>query len=167
MTYSQVNQVGGVALVVGGICFLIWGSAFVIPPVLVGFGIWVVHLRQSHATGGLGRIGIALVLLGLLLGAVLQSLSLIFSELITRTFPTNAFVVGFILILGMALFGIATVRAKVFPTVAGQLMAASPILILLMGEWGTRLAVVSYFLFGIFLLVGKFQSGGETACTTI
>jgi hypothetical protein len=161
MTFAQANHVAGVLLILGGICFLIWGSAYVIPPLLLGAGIWVVHLRQSGEAGALGSLGIVLVILGLVLGAALQSLSLIWPALVMRAFPTNALIIGVILSFGMATFGVATVRAKVFPAAVGQLMSASPLLIILMGTWGARLAFLSFVVFGYLLLAGKFQHNGE------
>jgi hypothetical protein len=102
-------------------------------------------------------VGIVLIILGLVLGAALQSLSLIWPPLATHTFQVYALIIGFILSLGMATFGVATVRAKVFSAVAGQLMAVSPLFIILMGAWGARLAFLSFIAFGYLLLAGKFQ----------
>ncbi len=64
-------------------CFLIWGSAFVIPPVLVGFGIWVVHLCLAMQQVVLVASVLPSYCWDCCWEQFCKSLSLIFSELMT------------------------------------------------------------------------------------
>lgn len=104
---------------------------------LIGFP--AMYLRQSAQYGKTGLIGLLLYAFGVLMNiAVTASFTSVLPmvdeespSLLDRIIDSNFFIYPFgsffLCIVGAVLFGIAVVRAKVFPSYVGVLFAISPI----------------------------------------
>ena len=124
---------------------------------LVGF-----HARQQSRSGTLGLAGFVVSFVALTLmfvGNVIESWisDLIFADVQPGEFKPGAhagwgtFLVGLVLLsVGLVLFGIATIRAKVLPRwsrvlplITGLLLALGFLVALSIGEWGFGVTVLS------------------------
>ena len=98
------------------------------------------YLRQAGRTGMMGFVGFILLFLGLLLQGVAFTVTQIIAlPFIAQIAPSHAggngpvsvflllLVSGFMLIIGAILFGIATMRARIFPRWAGILLIVAGI----------------------------------------
>lgn len=86
------------------------------------------YARQADAAGWLGLAGFGLLQAGVLLLVVIASTPLLYPAL--TTVPGEdivVFLLGIVLTLGLLLTGIATVRADIFPLLAGILLLAATV----------------------------------------
>lgn len=103
---------------------------------LLAFGVWRLHMIQSREGGKLSLIGALFMIIGYLFTAVFI-LSLIGAEMPDMEDPTAA--IGELVasnplilialpftLLGPLLFGIATIRAKVYPRWTGIILVVAP-----------------------------------------
>jgi hypothetical protein len=150
----------------------LWMTGF-IATLLVLFGLPGLYLRQASRAGIVGFIGIVFTMLGLLLSMIAAPIFFITTLPYLATHApavfNNAFdagiepfglVGGVLLLLGLLLLGIATIRAAVFPRLAGILILVgglfTPALILgdtlivsLLGAVGLALAMVGFAWIGL------------------
>ena len=150
----------------------IWITGF-IATLLVLFGLPGLYLGQASRAGVAGFIGIVLTTLGLLLSMIAAPIFFITTLPYLATHAPGAFNNAFdagiepfglggtvLLLLGLLLLGIATIRAAVFPRLAGILMLVggifTPALILgdtlivsLLGAVGLGLVMVSFAWIGL------------------
>ncbi|BBI33357.1 hypothetical protein [Cohnella abietis] len=103
-------------------------------------GLPAIYLRQSAQFGKTGLIGLLLYVFGVFLNiAVTASFTSVFPmvdegapHLIDKIIDSNFFIYPFgsffLCIIGAILFGIAIIRAKVFPAYIGVMFAISPLL---------------------------------------
>lgn len=102
-------------------------------------GLPAIYLRQSAQVGKMGLIGFVLYVFGVLLNiAVTASFTSVLPmvdeeapDLIDKIIDSNFFFYPFgsffLCIIGAVLFGIAAIRAKIFPAYVGVLFAIAPI----------------------------------------
>lgn len=119
-----------------------WHVAGIVALPLALLGLVAIYLGQSAAAGKLGLWGFVLLVLGMTVGAIYSTVfhglflpaiegveSGLFETLVDNTtaaqFYRGVVVQGLGLGLGAILFGTATIRAKVFPALAGWLFIAA------------------------------------------
>jgi hypothetical protein len=91
--------------------------------ILLLLSLPAMYARQANAAGWLGLTGHVLLQTGVLLLIVLAAPSLIYPSLkLTPGENPVLFLLGIALTLGLLLTGIATIRAGIFPRVAGILL---------------------------------------------
>ncbi len=84
------------------------------------------YARQADASGWLGLTGFALLQTGVLLLVVIAATPILYPSLKTASGENPVvFLLGIALTLGLLLTGIATIRAGVFPRLAGILLLAA------------------------------------------
>ena len=129
----------------GGIPHEAWHIPGIIALPLALLGLVAVYLYQASKTGKLGLWGFGLLILGMTVGAIYSTIFHglflpaieglepgLFEDLIDTTtaaqFYRGVVVQGLGLGLGAALFGVATIRAKVYSPVVGWLFIAAALL---------------------------------------
>jgi hypothetical protein len=137
---------------------------FALLPVVVGFiGL---HAAQRRRYGRLGTAGFATGLVGFMLitaGSVGEFW--LFSDQSYEGVGRNAswalFLLGhLVLVIGILLFGIATVRAKVFPQEAAMLFAVMGVGVVV-PFLGAVLFAIPFIWLGYLLWTGKFERGQQ------
>lgn len=149
----------------------VWHVPGIVALPLALVGLVAIYLRQSDAVGKTGLWGFGLLVLGMTIGAIYSTVfhglflpaieglqDGLFETLVDNTtaaqFYRGVVVQGLGLGLGAVLFGIATIRAKVFPSAAGWVFIAAALMAAANQVWGGA-QLVSRTLFGIaFLWLG-------------
>ena len=172
MNTEQVTKGLGLIALLGGIARIgmapsaaIWGVdsapelAFGLTACLMmGIGIFGLHLHQSQRAGVLGFVSVVLISASSTLTA-----ALVWSTMLGAT-AANGFDVGTMqavnsgmALLGMIGFAVATIRARVFPVWALILYLAFPVLSFLpfVSNWATVPWGLSYVVLGYYAFVGK------------
>ncbi len=153
---GQVTSKGGLATLIAGICIIVGGigSEFLEPlwfVVVIGFALLLyampkLHAHQAPADGAAGLWGSRLVVFGGSLLVLLAILYLVWEAVgdapDEAPGPINAlWPIGFFsFLVGIVLFSVASVRAKVFPSGAPILM-----LVGLVGGVGLDMATGVFF----------------------
>lgn len=131
VTMQHINLQSSMFVMYYVLCFVAFSF------ILLGFP--AIYLRQSAQIGKMGLIGLLLYVFGVLLNiAVTASFTSVLPmvdegapQLIDKIIDSNFFIYPFgsffLSIIGAVLFGIAVIRAKVFPAYVGVLFAISPI----------------------------------------
>ncbi|MCP5070583.1 MAG: hypothetical protein GY946_28800 [bacterium] len=126
----------------GGLAHELWHAPGILGLPLALLGLVAIYLGQHRETGRVGLCGFFLLVIGMTVGAVYSTLfhglflpaiesieAGLFEKLVSNTtaaqFYRGVVVQGLGLGLGAILFGIATIRAKVFPAVGGWLFIAA------------------------------------------
>jgi hypothetical protein len=188
MSSSTLFRWGGIAGLLSGLLLAIVAilpeSALVNAAGLlsVTLGLYVLtalYLGQRAASGALGGIGYIVNFFGgVLIAGVLFANAFVFPELsesVVEEFTTGtaglAFLVSFAIFnVGVVLTGIATIRAKVYPSVAAALymvgfLASFVVAMLSLPEIvssiGELLAAVGIFWFGYALWSGTVETAGQ------
>lgn len=119
--------------------------AFLLGSLLAGIGLPAIYLRQSGQAGVMGFVGFILLWISFVLGVALSSMQIVVLPLLAQTAPnllvghevalgTSGFlfvlVSSLMQLIGIILLGIATMRAAVFPRLAGILLIISGVLFL-------------------------------------
>ncbi len=128
-----------------GVAHEVWHLPGIVALPLSLLGLIAIYLTQSEETGALGVWGFGLLVVGMTIGAIYSTVfhgiflpaiedlqSGLFKELVDNTttaqFVRGAVVQGLGLGLGAILFGVATIRAKVLPAIAGWMFIAAALL---------------------------------------
>ena len=126
----------------GGLAHEFWHVPGIVALPLALIGLVAMYLGQSGETGKVGLWGFVLLVFGMTIGAMystvfhglfipaIENIEVgLFEELVDNTtaaqFYRGVVVQALGLGLGAILFGVATIRAKVFPTVAGWMFIAA------------------------------------------
>jgi hypothetical protein len=156
------------------------GAAFYIPAsaafgsaILLGIGLVGLYLHQEERFGALGAVGFVLALLGSIAAAggqwtyvfVVPHFAPVVPEMINES--TGSVLAGFvlsyaILALGWVLFGLATLRASVFPRWASLLVIAGAAIALLPLPSRTLLLAIAVAILGVRLLQNVGAAERET-----
>ncbi|MHC4409106.1 MAG: hypothetical protein ACYS0F_08900 [Planctomycetota bacterium] len=126
----------------GGLAHELWHLPGMVALPMALLGLVAIYLKQSTETGRLGLWGFFLLVIGMTVGAIYSTLfhgiflvaienleAGLFERLVNNTTAAQ-FYRGFVvqalgLGLGAILFGVATIRAKVFRTAAGWMFVAA------------------------------------------
>ncbi|HZG79072.1 MAG TPA: hypothetical protein VEZ72_24680 [Paenibacillus sp.] len=172
MNTEQVTKALGCIALLGGLARIgmapsaaIWGVdsapelAFGMTAcLLMGIGIFGIHLHQSQRAGIVGFVSVVLISASSTLTA-----ALVWSTMLGAT-AANGFDVGTmqavnsaLALLGMIGFAVATVRARVFPIWALVLYLAFPVLsfVPFVQNWATVPWGLSYVVLGYYACAGK------------
>ncbi len=172
MNTEQVTKALGLIALLGGIARIgmapsaaIWGLdsapelAFGLTAcLLMGIGVFGLHLHQSTRAGMIGFVSAVLLSASSTLTA-----ALVWSTMLGAT-AANGFDVGtmqavnsLMSLVGMIGFAVATIRARVFPVWALILYLAFPVLSFLpfVANWATVPWGLSYIAFGYYAFAGK------------
>ena len=186
---SNLVRLSGLVAVLGGVLWALWGVVeqsvgwgqpgstvyeryelinrllpFVLLPVVVGFiGL---HAAQRRSYGRLGTAGFATVLVGFMViiaGSVGEFW--VFSDQSYEGAGRNAswilFLLGhLVLVIGTLLFGIATVRAKVFRQEAAKLFAVMGVGVVV-PFLGAVIFAIPFVWLGHLLWTGKYERGQQ------
>ena len=131
--------------------FLVQQLLFLLGAVLVLFGLFGLYLSQSEAAGALGVAGFLLAFLGTALVAGVSWAQAFIAPFVAREAPELLAVANFafpltflIFALGWVLFGVATLRASIYPRAAAIVLIIGAVL-----PFVGFLLPVSAFVFGI------------------
>jgi hypothetical protein len=143
--------------------FYIPASAAFGSAILLGIGLVGLYLHQEERFGAFGAVGFVLALLGSITAAggqwtyvfVVPHFAPVVPEMINES--TGSVLAGFvlsyaILALGWVLFGLATLRARVFPRWASLLVIAGAAIALLPLPSRTLLLAIAVAILGVRLL---------------
>ena len=136
----------------GGLAHELWHVPGVIALPLALLGLVAIYLDQSQDAGQIGLWGFVLLVIGMTLGAMYSTVfhalflpaiegieSGLFETLVDNTtaaqFYRGVVVQALGLGLGAILFGIATIRAKVFPAASGWLLIGAALFAALNEVW--------------------------------
>ncbi len=129
----------------GGLAHELWHVPGIVALPLALLGLIAIYLGQSSESGRLGLCGFVLLVIGMTVGAVYSTIfhglflpaverveAGLFERLLDNTTAAQ-FIRGLVvqalgLGLGAILFGVATIRAKVFPPLAGWIFIAAALL---------------------------------------
>lgn len=150
MTATQKNLIAGSCLILGGIYMMIWGAAHILPAVLITIGVFGLHARQSPQAGTFGNISLILLIVCLAIVGGLDLYKFLFLHVAEPLRPIVFGLLGFTLEIGMFIYGIATMRAKVFQ--GWGLLVIGSLLTFIMGSWGAKLAFFGFVVLGYYLL---------------
>jgi hypothetical protein len=149
---------------------------------LCSIGLPAMYLRQSGRAGVMGLVGFILLFFSFVLGVAFSSVQIVALPLLAQTAPhllvgndvplgMSAFLLvlvsGLVQLIGVILLGIATMRAAVFPRLAGILFIVSgvlflPLFLITTPPLSDILEVASFAaLAGAFLWCGYFLMGRE------
>lgn len=134
------------------------------------------YAYQSEAAGALGLVGflVALVGTGLLVGmmwtlafvvpsAAIEAPAFLDAEQTAGPLDMGFMLSGIVVALGWALFGVATLRARVFPRIAAIVLIIGALLTVLPLPATTLVIDVAVAWLGLALLSGQRRSASDTA----
>ncbi|WP_309121722.1 hypothetical protein [Paenibacillus sp.] len=172
MNTEQVTKALGLIALLGGAARIgmapsaaIWGVdsgpelAFgLVACLLMGIGIFGVHLHQSHRAGILGFVSVVLISISSTLTA-----ALVWTTMLGATEANGAnvgamqAVNSLTALIGMIGFAVATARARVYPIWTLALYLAFPVLsfVPVVTDWSTVLWGLSYVGLGYYAFAGK------------
>jgi hypothetical protein len=152
-----------IAEAAGDSAFYVPASAALGSAALLGIGLVGLYLRQEERFGALGAIGLVLGLLGTIAAAgaqwtyvfVVPHFAPVAPEMINES--TGSVLVGFVLsyallALGWILFGVATLRASIFPRWSSLLVVAGAVIAFLPLPSRTLVLAIAVAALGVRLL---------------
>ena len=145
---------------------------------LLILGLPVLYVRQAKQVGWIGLVGLVIIWLDMLIFPVLQGG---ISGLVHAfKLPDVLFIIGPLTIVGTLLFGIMTIRARVFPrwlslclfvgyiiAVIGNVLPDNLHLAPFIGDFGGLLFFLSFSAFGVVLLSQQSLAQERPADTTV
>jgi hypothetical protein len=147
---------------------IITASGSMIGGLLIVVGLPATYMKQSAAMGILGRVGFLLLLLAWLvtmLGVNLTDIIVIATIAHPTAKSVPALIVNIInltsllMLIGTLIYGVLTLRARIFPTAAGWLMISTVVVMTLSLFLASALATLLYAI-GELLLTSAFARMG-------
>jgi hypothetical protein len=143
----------GLGLILGGGYMVIWGFTHIIPAILLIVGLLGLYDAEKSRTGALASVGVYITCLGCVVGGIVELLNLAGSSGLGSAFVLIA---TSIFTIGLLLFSIGTIRARVFSDLACYVCIVGIILIPIAG-WGAPLIAGGLIIMGIQLLLNKYN----------
>jgi hypothetical protein len=147
---------------------IVTASASIIGGLLVVVGLPSTYMKQSNAMGILGRVGFLLLLLTWLVTVLAVNIADIViiatvANPTTKSIPPVVIniinLTSLMMLLGVLIYGVLTLRARIFPTSVGWLMISTVIAMTLSLFIGSVYASLLYAI-GDLLLLGSFARMG-------
>jgi hypothetical protein len=144
-----------------------WAAAFLLALVLVLGGLVGLYARQAQRAGVLGLVGFAAAFSGTVLSVGIAWLPFPTPSLALAASGIGAWVGLVLAFVGWALFGVATLRASVFPRTAALVLLIGAVLsfTVFQGLPGTLVLDVAIAWMGLALLSGRAAPAGRPART--
>lgn len=151
------------------VSFAIQQLAFLLGAVFVLLGLCGLYVRQSEAAGALGLIGFLVAFLGtVLLGGlgwagtfIAPALVDVAPEFIDVGPPPGFFLTFITFGVGWLLFGIATLRARIFPRAAAILLLIGAVISVLPLPFTVVVLAIAVAWLGFALFTGREASAGQ------
>ncbi len=155
MQSTKLQLIGGWCLILGGLFVFFWGLSHVISAILIAAGMILFHRNQSARAGYFGLLALSITLFGCLLEAATEALYWL-SMAGVRISPGFSMVPALVFMLGILLYGLATLLARVYSVSAGICLIAGVLLTPFLGPWAARIMALALIWLGALLVYETF-----------